>query len=156
MAKKFFVKNVSPIIEKEVFAVDNSTSCVLGFDRYSRKELLGIFEDYNKLPDAKESNFVEELEKFVFSKIKFIKNISVTGYETDEFGEIIENSEFTLEIPDSRTATSEFWSNPLECKDFILSILSESFSWGSEVFITAFNDHINQLVDTGKAKEVKN
>lgn len=153
MSKKFFVKNSTPTVEKKIFSQDGSDSCIIAFDRYSRTELMEIFESYNKI--NQEENYIKTLIDFISAKIKYIKDVSLTSYEFDSLGEPIEGSE-TIIVVDTRTTVNEAWTTPVECKQFVLDIFFDSFSWGADVFIKAFNDHIADLTGQGKEEEVKN
>jgi len=153
MSKKFFVKNHTPIVETKIFSKDKKDSCIVAFDRYSRTELAKIFESYGEM--AQDETYTESLMNFTKSKIKYLKDVALTSFEFDEDGESIEGSETTL-IVDTRTSENEAWKNPAECKEFILNILFDSFSWGGDIFMSAFNDHISNITGQGKEEEVKN
>lgn len=154
MAKKFFVKNATPVFEKEVFSQDKSDCCIVAFNRYTRKELLKMFEEYNNIPQ--DEKFVESLVNFVSSKIKYLKNISLTSFEVDDNGDAIEGTDVVTIINDTRTSKNDAWKTPEECRQLVLETMFESFSWGSEVFIKAFNDYVAELTSADQEAETKN
>ena len=104
---------------------------------------------------VQDETYTDSLRNFTKSKIKYLKDVSLTSFEFDEDGEPIEGSETTL-IVDTRTTESEAWKTSEECKELILNILFDSFSWGGDIFMSAFNDHISNITGQGKEEEVKN
>lgn len=154
MAKKFFVKNESPVVEKTIYSFDGNDSCIVAFPRYTRKEIAKMFEEYHNIPQ--DEYFVDTLIAFVSSRIKYLKDVSLTSFDVDENGNAIEGTDLVTLIADTRTSTNEAWNSPEACKELVLETLFSSFSWGSEIFIKAFNDYIQELTSTGQEVETKN